>query len=174
MVPIRILHEDYIRRYCGLPVCLVLQDGTRHTGVLSACGDGQIYLNGGEKLQSGSIPKAGISAKSAKLKKKKSKKSNNSNASKNKAVPFGPGYPYRSGEKPLAAVSALTQPARQGAVISAAYSPFGFGGNRLGFSPFRNGFGGFSPIPPNRNEFGYYGTALAVSLASLAFLFLLV
>lgn len=45
MIPIHPISEDNIKRHCGLPVCAVLQDGTRHYGMLSRVDGGQLYLN---------------------------------------------------------------------------------------------------------------------------------
>ncbi|MNG19101.1 hypothetical protein D3C84_1032250 [compost metagenome] len=46
MEPIYPLHEEYIARFCGLPVCIVTHDGRRHVGVLTHCRNGRVMLNG--------------------------------------------------------------------------------------------------------------------------------
>ncbi|WP_419871783.1 hypothetical protein [Candidatus Pristimantibacillus sp. PTI5] len=45
MEPIFPLHEEVVNRYCGYPVCVVMQDGSRHIGILSSCGGGKVLLN---------------------------------------------------------------------------------------------------------------------------------
>jgi hypothetical protein len=45
MEPIYPLNEETIKTYSGNVVCVVLNDGTRHIGRLSACRSGKIYLN---------------------------------------------------------------------------------------------------------------------------------
>lgn len=45
MEPIFPLQEDVVQRYCGLPVCVVMNDGTRHVGILSSCRGGRVLLN---------------------------------------------------------------------------------------------------------------------------------
>ncbi|RXZ84782.1 hypothetical protein EBB07_01840 [Paenibacillaceae bacterium] len=37
--------EEYVSRFCGQVVCAVMEDGTRHIGVLSSCRGGQLYFN---------------------------------------------------------------------------------------------------------------------------------
>lgn len=39
------LQEDVVHQYCGLPVCVVMNDGTRHVGILSSCQGGRMLLN---------------------------------------------------------------------------------------------------------------------------------
>jgi len=46
MEPIYPLNEGRIRPFCGNLVCVLMQDGTRHVGVLSSCGKGRVVLNG--------------------------------------------------------------------------------------------------------------------------------
>lgn len=41
------LHEEVVKRYCGYPVGVIMNDGTRHVGILSACGNGKVMLNAG-------------------------------------------------------------------------------------------------------------------------------
>ncbi|SEO90325.1 hypothetical protein [Paenibacillus sp. OV219] len=45
MQPIYPLHEDTIKQYCGMPVCVVTNEGERHVGILSRCHGGRIMLN---------------------------------------------------------------------------------------------------------------------------------
>lgn len=45
MEPIFPLQEVVVNRYCGYPVCVIMNDGTRHVGILSACGSGKVLLN---------------------------------------------------------------------------------------------------------------------------------
>ncbi|NIK76355.1 hypothetical protein FHS15_001462 [Paenibacillus castaneae] len=42
------LHEDVVKRYCGYPVCVIMNDGSRHVGILSSCHGGQVWLNADE------------------------------------------------------------------------------------------------------------------------------
>jgi len=46
MEPIFPLEEDYINRFRGLPVLVVMQDGSRHIGLLGGAYGGRIRLNG--------------------------------------------------------------------------------------------------------------------------------
>ncbi|MFD0714430.1 hypothetical protein [Paenibacillus sp. GCM10027626] len=46
MEPIYPLHEERIKRFNGMPVCVITKDGQRHIGILSACKDGRVLLNG--------------------------------------------------------------------------------------------------------------------------------
>ncbi|QHW33145.1 hypothetical protein GZH47_21725 [Paenibacillus rhizovicinus] len=39
------LHEENIKQFCGMSVCVVTHDGKRHVGVLSRCHEGKIMLN---------------------------------------------------------------------------------------------------------------------------------
>ncbi|MBO7746932.1 hypothetical protein I8J29_22270 [Paenibacillus sp. MWE-103] len=39
------LHEENIKRFCGMPVCVVTNEGQRHYGILSRCHEGRIVLN---------------------------------------------------------------------------------------------------------------------------------
>lgn len=39
------LEEDLISQYCGLPVYVVMKDGSRHIGILSRCSKGKLTLN---------------------------------------------------------------------------------------------------------------------------------
>lgn len=46
MEPIYPLTEEHLDRFRGQLVCVVMQDGTRHVGVLSRCRGGRLVLNG--------------------------------------------------------------------------------------------------------------------------------
>ena len=41
------LHEEVVNQFCGYPVGVIMNDGTRHVGILSSCGGGRLLLNGG-------------------------------------------------------------------------------------------------------------------------------
>lgn len=45
MEPIFPLTEEHLDRFRGQLVCVVMQDGTRHVGILSRCRGGRIVLN---------------------------------------------------------------------------------------------------------------------------------
>ncbi|WP_276354374.1 hypothetical protein [Cohnella caldifontis] len=45
MVPITPLTPAGISPFIGKPVCAVMQDGTRHFGILHGCDGGQLFLN---------------------------------------------------------------------------------------------------------------------------------
>ncbi|WP_239618611.1 hypothetical protein [Cohnella mopanensis] len=38
--------EDSLQPLCGRAVCVILNDGTRHTGILTSCSPSTIVLNG--------------------------------------------------------------------------------------------------------------------------------
>jgi len=62
------LHEHNVSRFCGLPVLVVMQDGSRYKGILSSCGSGRLVLNG----RLGEHPDAALTTvKPAEKKKKK-------------------------------------------------------------------------------------------------------
>ncbi|WP_339279688.1 hypothetical protein NYE40_07255 [Paenibacillus sp. FSL W8-1187] len=153
MEPIRPLHEDHIKQFCGMPVCMILKDGTRHVGMLTACRDGHIFLNGGEEHHDRRFLSAGISAaktaKPPKVKGKKVKAAKSADTepeAHTQAFPFRPGYPYGPG-------------AAEGGAQGFGY-PGGPGGYPGGYP------GGFPPYG--------FGAAIGVSLAALAFLLLLI
>ncbi|CDN42303.1 hypothetical protein [Paenibacillus sp. D9] len=104
MEPIRPLHEEHVQRFCGMPVCAILKDGTRHMGILTACHGGRIYLNGGEEHHKRQQQGIGILGKPAKGKAKKSKASKPvqeqvmEQEAHTQAYPYGPGAgPYGPG-----------------------------------------------------------------------------
>lgn len=96
------LHEEVVSRYCGLPVCVVMNDGTRHVGILSSCQNGQVCLNGDASSKSG--PEATLmKAQPSVSKKKKGGKGNKATehlsgkiqAQTQQAYPYDPdGYDY--------------------------------------------------------------------------------
>ncbi|MFB9324892.1 hypothetical protein ACFFSY_02910 [Paenibacillus aurantiacus] len=45
MEPIFPLHEERINMFCGMPVCIITKEGTRHIGILSHCRGGLVTLN---------------------------------------------------------------------------------------------------------------------------------
>ncbi|QJC51229.1 hypothetical protein HGI30_06490 [Paenibacillus albicereus] len=144
MEPIRPLHEDHIKQFCGMPVCMILKDGTRHVGTLTACRDGHVFLNGGEDYHDRRFASAGISAakpasKNKGKKGKAVKAADKEPEAHTQAFPFRPGYPYGPGGAQEAAPG------------------FGHPG---GYPPYGYGFG--------------WGPAIGVSLAALAFLLLLI
>ena len=51
--------EKVLQPYCGAAVCVIMKDGTRKIGRLTACGAGRLVLNGEE----GEIPKARVARK---------------------------------------------------------------------------------------------------------------
>ncbi|OXM17377.1 hypothetical protein [Paenibacillus herberti] len=124
MQQIQPLHEDNIKRFCGMPVCMVLRDGSRYTGILTACQDDHIFLNGGEEYHARQSGGASISSTSSSTKGKKSKTIKKAPdkmkepTAQIKAFTSYPGYPYGSrsifGGYP-------------------GYRPYGYG--------YRNGFG---------------------------------
>lgn len=66
MEPIFPLHEEVVNRYCGYPVCVVMNDGRRHVGILSSCGGGKLLLN----AEAGSV-EANVTQVQPKFSKKK-------------------------------------------------------------------------------------------------------
>ncbi|MBB3114711.1 hypothetical protein FHS18_006854 [Paenibacillus phyllosphaerae] len=103
MEPIYPLHEERINMFCGMPVCIVTKEGTRHIGILSHCKSGKITLNAHTKPETAvnvveeQAREATASAKGAK-KKKNAKKATASAASDEKAqtqaYPYDPYLPY--------------------------------------------------------------------------------
>lgn len=139
------LHEDHIKRYCGMPVCVVTHDGQRHVGVLSRCHEGRVTLN--ERPNSigahgGQGGQATSGVQQGKVTNQKSAKQNGVKQKKGKTA---------SGTK--AKESVQTQ-------AYYPYDPYGYGYGDYGYG---YGYGGFG-----------FGEALAFDLASIAFLFLLI
>lgn len=87
------LHEENIQRFCGLPVCVVMLDGTRHIGVLSHCGSGRVTLNGEEGISYTSEAEA-VKAQPKKEKGKKSTKNKEAKQpeAQTQSYPYDPNY----------------------------------------------------------------------------------
>ncbi|ACS99788.1 hypothetical protein [Paenibacillus sp. JDR-2] len=66
------LEEDIVSRYCGMPVYIIMKDGSRHIGMLSRCAGGKLTLNGDPNVSSAGEPED-VPAKSSKKNKKSSK-----------------------------------------------------------------------------------------------------
>lgn len=45
MIPISPITAETVMPYVGRPVCAVMQDGTRHFGILGGIGEGRLYLH---------------------------------------------------------------------------------------------------------------------------------
>lgn len=106
MEPIYPLTEEHLGQFCGQLVCVVLQDGTRHVGVLSRCSKGRLLLNDEWPEQDGVL---GLSQAAAKGKGKRRLAGKPAATSKRRgkpaaaphapdvftaAFPFAGGYPY--------------------------------------------------------------------------------
>lgn len=74
------LQEDIVSQYCGMPVYIVMKDGTRHVGLLTRCEGGKLTLNGEPHATSAAELEA-APAKSS----KKSKKSGSKSAAKSQS-----------------------------------------------------------------------------------------
>ncbi|MFF2481756.1 hypothetical protein [Paenibacillus sp. NPDC058071] len=89
------LQEDVISQFCGMPVCVILQDGSRHVGVLSRCGGGKLVLND----PAGEISEEEIIAEATKASKTKKGKPAKANPPKKdvqaQSYPYTP-YSYNS------------------------------------------------------------------------------
>ncbi|MFC4812742.1 hypothetical protein [Paenibacillus sp. GCM10023250] len=69
------LHEENIKRFCGMPVCVVTNEGQRHVGILTSCRDGRIMLNERPAAADGQLGgHATSAAQKGKLTNQKSKK----------------------------------------------------------------------------------------------------
>lgn len=104
MEPLYPLTTERIQPFCGNIVCVLMQDGTRHVGILSSCDKGRIILNddleGAGKLyvnqRSGSESKAAAGSKKRGRKTKKT-----APTAETSAFPFGyPGQGYYPGFYP--------------------------------------------------------------------------
>jgi hypothetical protein len=108
MEPIYPLTVERIRPFCGNIVCVLMQDGTRHVGVLSSCGKGQVILNdgveGAGKLHVNQRS-GGVTKQAAGSKKRGRKTKKTAPTAETSAFPFGypgpgyypgffPGYPF--------------------------------------------------------------------------------
>lgn len=90
------LQEDVIHQYCGFPVCVVMNDGTRHVGILSSCQGGRVLLNadaggGAEAMLAKAQPKDSKKKKGGKGNKEDNHKSGQSQA-QTQAYPYDPYY----------------------------------------------------------------------------------
>lgn len=96
------LNEQIISQFCGRPVCVIMQDGTRYIGQLSRCSQGKLVLN----EQSQAVGSGGHTDKVEERVPKKGKKSTK-HKSKPSAAPaattnseygpygcYPPPYPY--------------------------------------------------------------------------------
>ncbi|MFC4102231.1 hypothetical protein [Paenibacillus xanthanilyticus] len=101
MEPIFPLHEERINMFCGMPVCIITKEGTRHIGILSHCRGGRVTLNGDQAGPAVSSETPGGNEK--KSKGKQAKKGKKTEAKKTapapakaeiQAYPFDPFYPY--------------------------------------------------------------------------------
>jgi hypothetical protein len=81
------LQEDVVSQYCGLPVYVVMKDGTRHIGLLSRCSNGKLTLNGDPNASAAAEPEAAPPKSSKKIKKSSSKSQTQSQAKSNKPEP---------------------------------------------------------------------------------------
>jgi hypothetical protein len=103
MEPIYPLHEEVVSRYCGMPVCAVMQDGSRYIGILSSCKDGKLCLNGEPEASSDEAQlnkaKSAVSKKTKGGKnKKEAKPISQPVKAQTQAYPYDPyGYGYNGG-----------------------------------------------------------------------------
>ncbi|WP_181438891.1 hypothetical protein [Paenibacillus sambharensis] len=98
MQPIYPLTEERIRGFCGNLVCVVMQDGTRHVGVLSTCGGGKLTLNGDAApvtrgQSAGTLKKSSrLSGQGTRKARKKKRSGKKSGSAQTLAYPYGYGY----------------------------------------------------------------------------------
>ncbi|WP_336776859.1 hypothetical protein [Paenibacillus sp. MMO-58] len=93
------LEEDNVSRYCGMPVYIIMKDGTRHIGMLSRCTGGKLTLNGDPNVSAADEPED-VPVKSLKKGKKNSKSKFQQQAKSSKpeqpvqtqSYPFDPYY----------------------------------------------------------------------------------
>ncbi len=163
MYPIYPVNEASVAPHGGRLVCAVMNDGTRHVGILSGCSKGKLMLNGYPSFSPGSLYAGSYNNKrkqqakkvSSKKKKRNSKNKANSSAKLNSLIkppdqPLTPAYPYNEGGLP-----------------GSGYGGYGSGGS--GYSGGYRGYGRYGRYG------GYgYGAGLALDLALIAFLFLLI
>lgn len=93
MGPLYPLHEEVVKHYCGYPVCIIMNDGSRHVGILSACGSGNVMLNAGPGEAEAMINQ--IQPKVSKKKKEGNSKKTEVHKS-GKAQAMTQAYPYDS------------------------------------------------------------------------------
>ncbi|WP_219838755.1 hypothetical protein [Paenibacillus sp. R14(2021)] len=90
------LHEDTIKRYCGMAVCVVTTEGQRHVGILSRCHGGRLMLNERPNAHAQQATIGDQLGKVTNLKSKKQKKGKSAADSKSKdsAAQTQAYYPY--------------------------------------------------------------------------------
>lgn len=81
------LEENIVSQYCGMPVYIVMKDGTRHIGLLSRCAGGKLTLNGDPHVSEAAEPEAAPPKSSKKNKKSGSKSKTQSQAKSSKPEP---------------------------------------------------------------------------------------
>ncbi|MGO4540874.1 hypothetical protein [Paenibacillus sp. 2TAB19] len=91
MEPIYPIREDVVHQFCGMPVCVIMQDGIRHVGILSSCKGGKLTLNGETGEPDGN--EAIVSKTPAQTAKKKGKKGSKQEAVTQQTVQTQ-AYPY--------------------------------------------------------------------------------
>jgi hypothetical protein len=103
MDPIYPVNEEVCSRLIGAPVCAVLNDGTRHYGIISRVEDGKLILNDGpepEIVESSNYGKRGKSKANISAKQKSSRGKTAAKQGKAQINAFGPagfGYPHPFG-----------------------------------------------------------------------------
>ncbi|OME76288.1 hypothetical protein BK120_29010 [Paenibacillus sp. FSL A5-0031] len=94
------LHEEVVSRFCGYPVCVIMNDGMRHFGILSSCESGRLHLNAGsgetEAATANAKPQVSKNKKGGKGKKEMAHKSSSTQV-QTQAYPYDP---YYYGERP--------------------------------------------------------------------------
>ncbi|CAM4380761.1 hypothetical protein L1N85_23235 [Paenibacillus alkaliterrae] len=90
------MQEDVVNQYCGLPVCVIMNDGSRHVGILSSCKSGKLLLNaemggGAEAMLNKVQPQVSKKKKGGKDKKGEKHKSGQAQA-ETQAYPYAPYY----------------------------------------------------------------------------------
>ncbi|WP_424769387.1 hypothetical protein [Paenibacillus sp. sgz302251] len=89
------LHEDVVQQFCGMPVCVVMNDGSRHIGILSSCRGGKLLLNADRDGGPEAMLKKAQPAVSKKKKGGKYKKENNPKVAKTEKTQLQTqSYPY--------------------------------------------------------------------------------
>jgi hypothetical protein len=116
MDPIYPVNEEICSRLIGAPVCAVLNDGTRHYGIISRVEGGKLILNDDPEqdfVEASSYGKKGKSKANISAKQKSSRGKTASKQGKAQISAFGPagfGYPYPFGGRiaiDLAAIAFL-------------------------------------------------------------------
>ncbi|MFX3632298.1 MAG: hypothetical protein ACE3L7_22270 [Candidatus Pristimantibacillus sp.] len=86
------LNEEVIQQFCGMPVCAIMQDGSRHVGILSYCRNGRIMLNDEGKGPEAEMLKTETKPKKNKAGKKGKGKLEKEPAVQTQAYPYDPYY----------------------------------------------------------------------------------